>query len=295
MAGSALLDEVLTDLFQARGVDLSGYRRPMLDRRLNSRLAVVRLTEPAGYLERLRSDPEEYDRLLDAFSIGATSFFRNPLVWEILGNSVLPLLVEHKRAGRSPEFRMWSAGCASGEEAYSIAILAHEILRGELAGWKVHIFATDLNEGALKSATRGIYPRDRLEHTRLGIVDRYFIASAAGYEVQPFIRRMVWFSRHDLASSRRLAPAESVFGTFDLILCRNVLIYFDRDLQARVIEKLTRTLARGGWLVLGESETLPEPRNYRLTAFDRRNRIYQKGLETPTLAAQTVLVGEQHA
>jgi chemotaxis protein methyltransferase CheR len=282
----SFLDEVLAELTAARGIDLSGYRRSMLERRLASRLAVLRITDPPEYLERLRASPDEHDRLIETISINVTSFFRNPVVWEILAQSVIKSILEEKLTARSREIRIWSAGCASGEEPYSVAIVLHEILRGELASWKIHIFATDLSEEALRTATQGAYARERMENTRLGVLDQYFTQEDGLYKVRPFVRRMVWFSRDDLTSPRA-APAESIYGTFDLVLCRNVLIYFARPLQHRVFEKLTRATTRGGYLVLGESEVLDKDNPYGMKVIDRRNRIYQKDSARPAVARPT--------
>lgn len=276
----SLLDEVISELSHARGIDLGGYRRSMLQRRLDARMAVLRINEPLDYLTRLRNEPAEYDSLIEAVSINVTSFFRDPIVWEILTQSTLPAIVESKQHSHQRELRVWSAGCASGEEAYSIAILLHELLRDELPEWKIHIFATDLSEDSLRTATAGLYPRERLENTRLSILDNYFTPNGSGFEVRPFIRRMVWFSKDDLTSSR-LAPTESIYGTFDLVLCRNVLIYFARPLQQRVIEKLTRAMAKGGFLILGESEVLDKNNPLGLKVVDRRNRIYQRTKDQP--------------
>ncbi|HOJ75136.1 MAG TPA: protein-glutamate O-methyltransferase CheR [Phycisphaerae bacterium] len=265
----------MAELLRSRGIDLSGYRRSMLERRLEARMAALGISDPDAYLDRLASDPAEHDRIIEAISINVTSFFRNPVVWEILAQSVLRPMIEEKLAARQREIRVWSAGCASGEEAYSVAILLHEILRSELSSWKLHIFATDLSEEALRTATQAVYPRERMENTRLGILDQYFTVKNGLYELRPFVRRMVWFSRDDLTSSRA-APAESVYGTFDLVLCRNVLIYFARPLQERVLDKLTRSIVQGRYLVLGESEVLDANNRHGLRVVDRRNRIYQK-------------------
>jgi chemotaxis methyl-accepting protein methylase len=251
----------------------------MVERRINCRLTMLGISEPTEYLDRLRRDPAELDCLIEAISINVTSFFRNPVFWEILAQSVVPALIEQKQATRSRELRIWSAGCASGEEAYSIAIVLHETLRDELSAWKTHIFGTDISEQVLKTAARGAYPRERMENTRLGILEHYFTCKDGVYEVLPFVRRMVWFSRDDLTSAR-LAPVESIFGSFDLILCRNVLIYFARPLQNRVLEKLTRSMAAGGYLALGESELIEKDNDYGLTVVDRRNHIYQKNKDS---------------
>lgn len=257
-------------------------------------MAVLRLSDAAIYLDRLRTEQSEPDRLLETISINVSSFFRDPAVWEAIAQGVIPGIIERKQASRSREIRVWSAGCASGEEAYSVAILFHQALAEELTNWKVHIFATDLSEQALKTATLGRYPRERLEHTRLGVLDEYFSFDRGAYEIRPSVRRMVWFSRDDLTSNR-LAPADSIYGTFDLVLCRNVLIYFARSLQSRVLDKLTRTIARRGFLVLGESEIVEKINPYGLSVVDRRNRIYQN-VEDPSTSSTLLPTGDrQHA
>lgn len=272
----SLLDAVLAELRKSRGIDLSGYRRSMLKRRLAARMARLRCDDPTEYLARLQSDPSECDHLIDAIAINVSSFFRNPIVWEILAQSVLPEILERKRQAGHQEIRVWSAGCAAGEEAYSAAILIHRALKGELADWRPHIFATDIDNNALKAAAEGIYPRESFKNTKLGILDEYFTAVKRGYRLRPFIRKMVWFSHDSLTSPHGFAPKESVFGSFDLVFCRNVLIYFSLELQEAVLDKLIRSMDNGGYLLLGESESLTRKTQPRLAKVDGRNRIYLK-------------------
>lgn len=270
------LDTVLAELKKSRGIDFGGYRRSMLERRLAARMARARCDDPAAYLARLRTDPSECDHLIDAIAINVSSFFRNPVVWEILAQSVLPEIIERKRRTGNREIRAWSAGCSAGEEAFSAAIQIHRALQGEVADWRVHIFGTDIDTRALKTAAEGTYPRESFENTRLGVLDEYFTPVGRGYRVWPFVRKMAWFSRDDLASPHGIAPKESVFGTFDLVLCRNVLIYFALELQETVLDKLIRSLDNGGYLILGESESITRKTQSKLAEVDGKNRIYLK-------------------
>ncbi len=270
------LDAVLAELRESRGVDLGGYRRSMLQRRLAARMAQTRCDDPAAYLARLRADPAEGDGLIDAIAINVSSFFRNPIVWEILAQTVLPEILQRKRQAGNNEIRVWSAGCAAGEEAFSAAILIHRALKDELADWRPYFFATDLDTNALNAAAEGVYPRERFENTKLGVLDDYFTACNGGYRIRPEIREMVWFSQDDLTSPHRFAPKESIFGDFDLVLCRNVLIYFSLELQQRVLDKLTKSLDNGSYLVLGESESLVGIDSSRFIEVDGKNRIYMK-------------------
>jgi chemotaxis methyl-accepting protein methylase len=218
----------------------------------------------------------ECHRLIEAFLIKVSSFFRDLLVFESLAHRGLPLIIERHRRDPSRQMRVWSAGCAAGEEAYSVAILLAQALEVEDFPCLPYICATDISPQTLTAAQTGRYHRESLETTTLGILDRFFRPTAEGFEVIPEIRRMVHFSRHDLTYRRSLAPADSVFGSFDLVLCRNVLIYFSLDLQKRVLEKLYCALNPGGVLVIGTFESLPREMEPRLTAIDRPHRIFCK-------------------
>ena len=270
------LEAVLEELQRARGLDLNDYRRTTLERRLAVRMARLRLNDPGEYLERLRSDPSECDRLIESIAIKVSSFFRDPLIFELLAHRVLPRIMEPHRQEHARQIRVWSAGCAAGEEAYSVAILLAQALEDEDFPWFPYVCATDISPEALAAAQTGSYRRESFATTTLGVLERYFRPTAAGFEVIPEIRRMVHFSRYDLTSRYSLAPADSVFGSFDLVLCRNVLIYFSLDLQNRVLDKLYGALNPGGYLVLGMSESLSPEMEPRLTAMDRPHRIFQK-------------------
>ena len=270
------VEQVSAELKRVRGIDLSGYRHAMLERRLSARMIRLGTTDFPAYLDRLRTDPTECDRLIDTIGINVSEFFRDPIVFEILAQDVLPDLIERRRRAGTREIRVWSAGCAAGEEAYSIAILLHRALKDEVSAWTTRIFGTDIDLDALAAANAGVYPTAQFENTRLGVLNDYFVPDGEGYKVRPFLRRMVRFSRDDLTSPNSFAPAESVFGTFDLVLCRNVLIYFSREYQPRIVDKLCRSLAAGGCLVLGKAESLSGASEQKLAVIDRRHRIYQK-------------------
>lgn len=272
----SVLDAVLEELRRARGMDLSGYRRGTLERRLAVRMTKLHLKDPLAYLQRLQSDPEEYDRLIETIEIKVSAFFRDPLVFEIIAQRVLPQILERHRRDRSHQIRVWCAGCAAGEEAYSLAIILAQELTEEDLKWAPYICATDISAAALAAAHLGSYHRGSCENIKLGVLDSFFQPQADGFIVAPEIRRLVHFSRHDLTSGDSPAPADSVYGSFDLVLCRNVLIYFSLDLQERVLEKLYTALNPGGYLVLGTCESLPPQIASRLLTVDRSSRIFQK-------------------
>lgn len=270
------MDAIMEELFRQRKLDLKAYRRKTLERRLQKLMKRPNMQNPENYLLLLHNNAEECDHLIDALTIQVSSFFRNPIVWEIMAQTLIPEIIQVKKDAGSREIRIWSAGCAGGEEAYSAAILVNEAVQNEIEDWNIHIFATDISPQALKDAEAGRYAVEKLEHTKLGILDKYFTRAGAGYAVSAQIRNMVSFSIDDLTSMDRLAPAASVFGSFDFIFCRNVLIYFSLDLQQRVLIKLSDSLAKGGWLLLGDTESVTPNLEQRLTPVDRINRIFQR-------------------
>ncbi len=276
MTESTVMETILAELEVRGGLDLKGYRRSILDKRLQLRLSRLSLAHPSEYLDLLRSDPLEYERLIDTLSVRCSSFFRDPIVFETMAQIVIPVILERKRKAGSHEVRVWCAGCAEGEEAYSIAVLVNEAIKSDGHEWVAHIFATDVSRQAIQSAQRAFYTRERLIDVKLGILDKYFRPSGQGFEVLPFLRQMVRFSMDDILSRERHAPSESVFGAFDLVLCRNVLIYLLPEVQERVLQKLCRSLVNGGYLVLGSSESLGTGVQSRFMPLDLRNRIFCK-------------------
>ncbi|MBI5443241.1 MAG: protein-glutamate O-methyltransferase CheR [Deltaproteobacteria bacterium] len=267
---------ILKYVKKSRGLDLSGYRTETLRKRLAERVDRVGDPDTGAYLARLEADPEECDRLVTALAVHVTSFFRDPVVFELLEQAVLPAIVREKGRLRASELRVWSAGCGSGEEAYSLSILLDRALKEAPVPLVPLVFGTDVSATALQAAEAGIYGREQLENVKLGILDRYFVESGGRFQVTAAVRAPVRFSFDDVTRPGVLAPAESIFGGFDLVLCRNVLIYFGPKLQESVLGKLEASLAPGGFLVLGTSEHLSGPAAGRLEVLDARNRIYRK-------------------
>ncbi len=271
------IDRIIDELLRVRGLDLSDYRRNILEKNLTARMVRLNLKEPEEYLARLRNDPSECDNLIDTLVIKVSSFFRNPVVFEVIAQKVLPRIIDENRSKHNRALRVWSAGCASGEEPYSVAILIHEALRDEEPGWTSHIFATDISKRALQEARAGIYPVDKFNDTKLAVLEKYFVAEASGgFKIRPFVRKMVRFTLDDVTSRDRFAPADSIFGSFNLALCRNLLIYFSTELREHVLQKLYKALAEGGYLILGDSESLSRGMRGKFIAVDKKNRIFKK-------------------
>src|SRR5438270_7727947 len=223
------------------------------------------LQDYQSYIEYVRANPTETNALLDTILINVTEFFRDPTAWDILAQDILPYLLKGLRTGDS--FRAWTAGCSTGEEAYSLAILVAEYFGGRVSEFDIKIYATDADENALHAARRGEYPPESLRRVRPEWRHKYF-SSGDQPRIHREIRRMLIFGRSDLAQD---APISHV----QLILCRNVLIYFDSITQTHILNRLHYALDPGGILFLGKSESkLSTSSLFR--PVDSRWRIFRK-------------------
>jgi two-component system, chemotaxis family, CheB/CheR fusion protein len=241
------LEQFLGGVRDRYGIDFRTYKTPTILRRLRRRIVATDTENLDGYTRYLQDHPEEYAQLLNAFLIKVTEFFRDGELFAYLRNELLPELVAQARK-HGNELRIWSAGCATGEEAYSLAILVAEVLGTALEHFTVRIFATDLDEEAIAFARHGVYAPSALADLPPDLIARYFTPLDGGYEIRKRVRSLVAFGQHDLAQR---AP----FPRIDLVLCRNVLIYFTTELQQRTLQLFAYSLRDGGQLVLGKAET----------------------------------------
>ena len=243
--------EFLTNYFDQ---DFHSYSKFLTEKRIAERAGQLSLTLSA-YRQLLDEDPLEPASLARMLRVRFSSFFRDPLQFELLGSLVVPALLQNCRTGL---FRGWSAACAGGEEAYSLAIVVDEALERCDAKPQVQIFATDIAEDALDQARLGSYLPDSLGGVTLKRVGTYFTHRNPWYQVVEKVRGMVTCSRYDLLDQRTYVPPESLFGGFDLVSCRNFLMYLDAQAYCRVFDNLFRALNPEGVLLLGNAETVPE-------------------------------------
>jgi chemotaxis methyl-accepting protein methylase len=262
------LEAILDHLLEKRGFDFSGYRTAMLERRIGRRLSATGCRDLAAYLGHLQHREAELDSLLDAVTINVSRFFRDSLTFELIADKVLPAILREKGLSGERSLRVWSAGCARGEEPYSLAILIRELLEKEETAMTLHLFATDIDRDALADAGRALYPLSSVDHVKHRLLVKYFTPEGACFRLKPEIRAMAAFSLHDILDRRRHVPPESVFGSFDLVLCRNLLIYFNTECQEKIFDRLHHALADRGHLVLGEAEAPPPGQR------DHFNRIF---------------------
>ena len=248
------LKPILDYLLEKRGFDFSGYHPAMLERRIGQRLAATSSKDFGDYLCCLQRNAPELDRLLDVLTINVSRFFRDTLTFELIADRILPAMVRDKIQARDHSLRVWSAGCARGEEPYSLAIIIHELLRKEEVAMNLHLFATDIDGGALVDAGGALYPLSSVENIKHRLLTKYFTPDGISFRLMPEIKERVTFSLYDMLDKKHGVPPESVFGNFDLVVCRNLLIYFNTEYQETIFEKLYHSLANHGYLILGEAE-----------------------------------------
>ncbi len=240
-------DDLLEYLRRSRGFDLGGYKPSTIERRVSKRLGEVGLASLGDYLDYLEVHPEEWGHLIDTLLINVTGFFRDQESWDYVARELLPRIL----AGRKPDetVRAWSAGCASGEEPFTLAILLAEALGPEAFRQLVKIYATDLDEDALGQARHASYPAKALDAVPPDLRERYFLSTDGRFVFNPELRRCIIFGRHNLAQD---AP----MSRLDLLVCRNTLMYFTSEAQASILRRFHFGLNQGGFLYLGRAEML---------------------------------------
>ncbi|MCF8222909.1 MAG: protein-glutamate O-methyltransferase CheR [Bacteroidales bacterium] len=254
------LKKILLNLEEKRGFDFTGLSAGMAERRISNRLHSTQITKYSDYLNYLKSYPQEYDELIDALTINVSGFFRDAICFEYLSRVLIPSMVEDKLAANNKELRVWSAGCSTGEEAYTLALILTEYVDKTKQDINVNIFATDINERYLSVARKGVYTINSMEELKVGLLGKYFVYHPdKTYSLVPAIKKIVHFSAYDLLDKKTGVPRESIFGNFDIVLCRNVLIYYNKEKQGVIFNKILRALQPGGLLVLGQAE-MPDAR-----------------------------------
>ena len=258
-------------------MDCSGYRPSMILRRINHRMLKTKCSELVNYLHLIRENSEELDFLMDAMTINVTRFFRDTLVFEYIADKILPAILSGKQELKKGSLRVWSAGCASGEETFSAAILIAELFRKEKKSLPLFIFGTDISKKTLGKAREGSYDFESVKNMKYRLIKQYFIEKENGrYQMVPEIKNLVLFSNYNMLDEESFVPSESIYGNFDLVFCRNLLIYFGAETQDTIFSKLYRSLAPGGYLVLGESETPSRSFKGRFRKVTDCCHIYQK-------------------
>jgi two-component system CheB/CheR fusion protein len=264
-------EAVLLYLKESRGFDFTGYKRASLARRVRRRMSQVGIEGFSEYIDHLQVNADEFNALFNTILINVTSFFRDPESWEYLRTELVPVL----QAERAPDHqvRIWSAGCASGEEAYTLAMVFAEAIGTERFSQRVKIYATDVDEDALAQARQAVYPESAIENVPPDMVETYFERHNGQYVFRKDLRRSVIFGRNDLVQD---APISRI----DLLVCRNTLMYFNAETQSKILGRLHFALSPRGMLFLGKAEMLLSHTRI-FDAFDLKRRVFRRAAVTP--------------
>jgi two-component system CheB/CheR fusion protein len=264
--GDVTLDALLDFVKQSRGFDFTGYKRSSIERRVAKRMSDVGVDRYEDYIDHLQLNPEEFAELFNTLLINTTAFFRDPSAWDLLAQEVIPQLLA-TRADDAP-IRIWSAGCASGEEPYTVAMLFARVMGDDAFRERVKIYATDMDEEALEAARHGAYLPRQVEDIPREALERFFEQTDQRFVFRKDLRRCVIFGRNDLVQD---APISRI----DLLVCRNTLMYFTAETQAQVLRRFHFALDDDGVLMLGKSEMLITHSDL-FTPVDLKCRVFRK-------------------
>ena len=261
-----IFEQLLEYLRQSRGFDFTGYKRSSLQRRVHKQMQSHNINNIGEYLDYLQVHPEEFSPLFNTILINVTGFFRDKEAWNYLQNQTIPRLLNYKT--KRSLIRVWCAGCASGEEAYTLAMIFAEILGTEQFRQRVKIYATDIDEEALTQARHASYDTKQIEDIPYNLRQRYFEQSGDCYIFRSDLRRTVIFGRHNLIQD---AP----ISRLDLLSCRNTLMYFNAETQTRILDRFHFALNNTGILFLGKAEMLLTHANI-FTPLSLQHRIFRR-------------------
>lgn len=259
---------------QYYGKDISIFEESFLMSTLNRRSTSLGVAGASGYSDYLAVSRSEADELSCALTITYSRFFRDPLIYALLREKILPALFRQKT--ENGEIRIWSAGCSSGQEPYSIAMLLEDLAVAERKPVRYRIFATDISRAALDAASEGIYSRDAVREVKLRQLDDYFSVQGNDYAIARRLRDHISFSTYDLLDRTSVNPSESIYGDFDIVICSNLLFYYNHDAQDFIIEKLKKSLTPKGYLVTGETERAIVEKKESLKTLALQAAVFEK-------------------
>ncbi|WP_028575534.1 CheR family methyltransferase [Desulfonatronovibrio hydrogenovorans] len=268
-------EELRSFIYQLAGIDVPKQRKYLLENRLRSRIIELKLKSFSEYYQYLRHGADrkqEIEVFCEKMTTNETSFFRDQKQLDVFRDSILmPTLDEQKNSGRK-SLNIWSAGCSSGEEPYTLSMMLHEILKLGIIGWKIRITANDISSAMIEKAKQGLYNDYSLRNTPKDIIARYFTKEPGGYRIHPKVQKNVNFQKinlNDTAALKTIPRSQIVF-------CRNVIIYFDLAMKKKVINAFYDNLQPGGYLILGHSESLHSITNIFQPVRKPGGMVYQR-------------------
>lgn len=257
------------------GIFFSSESKYLLEKRLSRRLALLNLVSYKDYYHLLKYDirkEQELSDLMDVLTTNETYFFREDFQLKAFTDEIVPEVMAAKEKKGDRTLRIWSAGCSTGEEPYTIAMLLLDIAR--IRGWRVEIIGTDISQRVLQQARKGVYGKSSFRATESKYLERFFLEQDGGFRINDEVRECVTISQLNLFDHGRLA----LLGRMDIIFCRNVIIYFDQPAKKRVIETFYNSLHQGGFLLLGHSESLMNISTLFSLRHLKNDMVYQKPL-----------------
>ena len=275
--------EYLKKKITAKGVNCTGYKDDFLKRRLEGRMRLKGLATYAEYARFIEKNPLEFNDLVDALTINVSEFFRDISVWNTLRQCIIQPMIKEKLSNGKKELRAWTAGCADGEETYTVAILFLEALTYLSHSFKIEVLGTDIDVRSLDRAVKGIYASPRLRLLTPSLLQRYFTPTNNGnFQIVSAVKKLVTFRAHDLFTP---PPASG----FDIITCRNVVIYFSKPRQEQLYRNFHDALTPGGYLILGKVESLIGDTVSLFMCADIAERIYKKPSESSSPDTHKIL------
>ena len=276
--GETTMHKIVSLIHEQTGIDFAGYKQSTVVRRIQRRIGIAQLANSDDYLEFLQQSPQEVVALARDVLINVTRFFRDREVFAVLRGEILPTILNRLAARKA--LRIWVPGCATGEEAYSIAMLVQDLVTARGEKWAVKIFATDLDKFSIEYAGRGLYPKSIAADVAPELLARFFVGDGGLLRISPEIREHVIFARQNILR-------DPPFTKVDLISCRNLLIYLRADSQKKVMTLLHFALQPGGYLVLGTSETVGD-REHAFDTVNAKMRIFKKRTDSPPTIAEVL-------
>lgn len=240
------------------------------------RISVNECPSFEAYVDLVNSDTSEQAALLNELTINVSWFYREPLDWEVLKAKILPNLLGSISANPDRMLRIWSAGCAHGEEPYTMAMLILELSELIKNPCQAQILATDIDAEIIDKAIEGFYTEDAVKLVPHGMLKKYFRKRGDRFQIIPEVKKMVSFAEYDLLSSKHSVPPVAIIGSFDIVLCQNVMIYYGQTAQEQIFNKVSNPISPGGYLILGSSEKLRSIHQTEFKTVFPASNIYQK-------------------
>ncbi len=245
------------------------YKDSHFKRRIDVRLRATKSGSYREYLDVLQNDQNEYPVLLETLTVNVTNFFRNGEVYDVVEKEVLPTVLKSKGTTRLKNVKIWSAGCSIGVEAYSIAMLLDHILGKKIKDYNISITGTDIDKASLLKAQKGVYTENEMKDVRPLFLKKYFVKEGNEYHIVDELKKMARFKSHDMISGPKMKG-------FDVIFCRNVTIYFEKELQEMLYQGFYDGLNKDGFFIMGKTETLLGPAKDHFKPHNAKERIYAK-------------------